>query len=261
MEQMVGIIPQLILAIPFLLILVFYIMAVYISNQKYKQWPKYRTLFWVFGVSCAVSAVAGPLAKLGHVDFTAHMIGHLLLGMISPLLMVLAAPMTLILRTLNVKTARKLTRILKSRVGQIITDPVVATILNIGGLWILYTTNLYQAMHEQMALHILIHAHVFLAGYVFTLSMIYIDPNPHRTSYVYRSILLIIALAAHGILSKYIYANPPMGVETSQAEIGGMIMYYGGDTVDVIIIFILCLQWYKSSRPQNVPQSGQFIHN
>jgi putative membrane protein len=260
-EHMMGVAPQLILAIPFLVALIIYIMAVLVSNQKYKQWPLYRTFLWVIGIVCAVMAIAGPLAKQAHVDFTVHMIGHLLLGMIAPLLMALAAPMTLLLRTLHVTSARKLTTLLKTRPVRTVTDPIVASLLNIGGLWILYTTNLYHAMHEQMGLHILIHAHVFLAGYVFTISMIYIDPTPHRTSYVYRSIVLIIALAGHGILSKYIYANPPDGVAASQAETGGMIMYYGGDVVDIIIIFILCLQWYRSTRPRTIHQSGYSIEN
>ena len=67
-------------------------------------------------------------------------------------------------------------------------------------------------MHQSIFLHLFIHLHVFIAGYLFTMSMIYIDPARYRCSYIYRSIVLIIALAGHGILSKYIYAYPPIGV-------------------------------------------------
>ncbi len=104
-------------------------------------------------------------------------------------------------------------------------------------------------MHQNILLHLFIHLHVFIAGYLFTISIIYIDPAPHRYSYRYRAIVLIIALAGHGILSKYIYAYPPTGVVTTQAEIGGMLMYYGGDLIDIILIFIFCLQWFRASRP------------
>ncbi|MDT8861206.1 cytochrome c oxidase assembly protein [Alkalihalobacillus sp. MEB130] len=255
-EDVIVIIPQLILAIPFLIGLVVYVIAVITSNRKYAPWPHYRTLFWIIGSVCAIMAVCGPLAERAHVDFTAHMFGHLLLGMLAPLLMVLAAPMTVLLRSLNVRTARKLTKLLKGTFVRVITDPVVASILNIGGLWLLYTTNLYASMHDHMVLHLFIHFHVFLAGYVFTVSMIYIDPTPHRTSYVYRSIVLVIALAGHGILSKFIYANPPYGVPANQAESGAILMYYGGDAIDVVIIFILCWQWYKVSRPRTSIESG-----
>ncbi|WP_372459240.1 cytochrome c oxidase assembly protein [Alkalihalobacillus deserti] len=235
-----------------------YILSVVISNRKYKQWPVYRIICWVAGVVFATIAVAGPLAERAHVDFTAHMLGHLLLGMLAPFLMVLAAPMTLLLRTINVSLARRLTRLLKSLPIRIVTNPIVASLLNVGGLWILYTSDLYKIMHENIILHVIIHVHVFLAGYVFTISMIYIDTTPHRTSYVYRSIVLVLTLAAHGILSKYIYVNPPTGVFPAQAEIGGMLMYYGGDAIDMMIIFILCLQWYKASRPRISTNLGYY---
>jgi putative membrane protein len=213
------------------------------ETMRHKQWPLYRTAFWVFGVLCGVAAVVGPLANRAHMDFTAHMLGHLLLGMLAPLLMVLAAPMTLVLRILNVTLARRLSRVLKSWPVRILCDPIVASFLNVGGLWILYTTDLYAAMQQNILLHVFIHKHVFIASYLFTVSMIYIGPTPHRSSFVYRAIVLVIALAVHSILSKYIHTQPPNSVPAAQAEIGGMLMYYGGDAIDVIIIFILCFQW------------------
>lgn len=249
-RSLMGPVPQLILALPFVCALILYVWAVIHSNRRYKKWPLYRTISWSAGIFLAVAAVAGPLAKMAHHDFRAHMLGHLFLGMLSPLLMTLAAPMTLTLRTLSRDKARKLTRLLKSRQFRVLSDPFFASILNIGGLWLLYTTSIYSAMHENMLLHIFIHLHVFLAGYLFTISLIYFDPIPHRTSYVYRTIGLLCALAAHGILSKTIYARPPEGVPADQAQAGSMLMYYGGDAIDIILIFILCLQWYKATRPK-----------
>jgi cytochrome c oxidase assembly factor CtaG len=45
------------------------------------------------------------------------------------------------------------------------------------------------------------------------------------------------------------YTQPPAGVPVEQAEKGSMIMYYGGDLIDAVLIFILCHQWFKSARP------------
>ena len=207
-SQGVGSISHILLAIPFIVGLVLYLLAVVISNRKHKQWPVSRTILWVIGVSCALGAVSGPVAQRAHMEFSFHMLGHLLIGMLAPLLMGLAAPVTLTLRTLPVTLARKLSNILKSRIMRIASDPIVAVFLNIGGLWVLYTTRLYESMHHYILLYLFIHIHVFLAGYLFTISMIYIDPAPHRTGFIYRGIVLILALSGHGILSKYIYANP-----------------------------------------------------
>ncbi|NEU31055.1 cytochrome c oxidase assembly protein [bacterium LRH843] len=247
---------EIILLFLFGVILISYILAAIFSSRRHRRWPLFRTMFWTFGMLCAALAVTGPIANHAHINFAAHMLGHLLLGMLAPLFLVLAAPMTLLLRTLNVNVARCLSRILKSRPLCIVSDPAVASLLNIGGLWILYTSDLYGAIQQNMILHLLVHIHVFSAGYLFTVSMIYIDPTPHRTSFVYRAIILVSALAGHGILSKYIYAQPPRTVPVEQAEIGGVLMYYGGDLIDLFLIIILCLQWFRASRPR-VIQFGQ----
>ncbi|MGB2991853.1 MAG: cytochrome c oxidase assembly protein [Paenisporosarcina sp.] len=244
---------QLVMVMPFVVASVLYFVAVVVSNKRLKkQWSRVRSTLWGVGIVLALLAVVGPLAERAHGDFRAHMVGHVLLGMLAPLLLVLATPMTLILRTLPVRQARRLTRLLKSLPMQVITNPLLAAILNIGGLWFLYTTELYGLMQQNMMVHILVHIHVFLAGYLFTMSIIYMEPTPHRLSFTYRSIVLVLAFAAHGILSKYIYAHPPSGISTTQAETGGQIMYYGGDAIELILIVIFCFQWYKNARPRGV---------
>ncbi|ANU23336.1 cytochrome c oxidase assembly protein [Planococcus donghaensis] len=220
------------------------------TNRKYKEWPVYRYVFWITGVFSIGVALTGPLAEFAHSNFKGHMVTHLLIGMLAPLLFVFATPMTLLLRTLKVTTARKLTRVLKSRLLQFLTNPVTATVLNIGGLYVLYTTDLYMLMHQSLVLYGLIHLHVFLAGYLFTLSIIYVDVTSHRYSYMYRAIVLILAIAGHKILSKYIYANPLKSVPRADAEAGSMLMYYGGDLIELVLIIFLCYQWYKSTAPR-----------
>ncbi|MES1041606.1 cytochrome c oxidase assembly protein [Peribacillus simplex] len=239
-----------ILLILLALVIVIYIAAVVISNRRYKKWPLYRTLFWILGTICTTSSIIGPIANRAHIDFTAHMVGHLLLGMIAPILLVLAAPITLALRTLDVQSARRLSKLLKSWPLRIISNPITASVLNIGGLWILYTTELYRLMHHNALLHALVHFHVFIAGYLFTASMIYMDPTPHRFNFMFRAVVFTISLAGHDILSKYIFAHPPSGVTKEQAENGGMLMYYAGDAIDVALICILCYQWFKATRPK-----------
>lgn len=234
----------------------FYLFAAIITSRKYKPWPIYRYFFWGLGLFCVALSLIGPLAAFAHTNFVGHMFGHLLLGMLAPLLLVLATPMTLLLRLLNVKNARSVTRVLKSRPIQFISNPITASILNIGGLYVLYTTDLYLFMHQSLFFYILIHLHVFLAGYLFTISIIYIDITSHRYSYLYRAIVLILALAGHKVLSKHIYATPPSGVPKIEAEVGSMWMYYGGDIVDLALIIILCYQWYKGTAPRTIKHAN-----
>ncbi len=209
-----------------------------------------RCGLWVAGSLAGAVAVSGPLAEAADTSYVAHMIAHVLLGMLAPLLLVLAAPVTLLLRTMPVSTARQLSRLLVSRPIRILTEPVVAAVLSVGGLWVLYTTGLYSAMHQDRGLHLLVHVHLFIAGYLFTTAVISVDPMPHRRGYLHRAAVLVLALAAHDILAKYLYAHPPDGLLAPTAETGAMIMYYGGDVIDVAIMVVLGARWYRVSRPR-----------
>jgi putative membrane protein len=236
--------------------LILYPAGMYTSGKKHKKWPFHRFILWSAGVVLAASALTGPLAQLSHTNFTAHMVGHLLLGMLAPLLLVFGRPMTLLMRTLNVRSARRLSRLLNSRYISFITNPLVASTLNIGGLFLIYMTGLFTMMHMSAWLYTLIHLHVFLAGYLFTISLIYIDITTHRYSYMYRALVLILALGFHKVLSKLIYANPPEGVSKTVGESGAQLMYYGGDIIDLGLIVILCWQWYQARAPRIEKRTG-----
>lgn len=248
--QTTGGVYEVVVVILLLLAFLAYPFAAMVTSRTYKPWPLRSYLFWMLGMICVGITLIGPLAAFAHINFVGHMIGHLLLGMLAPLLIALSAPMTLLLRTLDVRTARKVTNVLKSRPLQFLTNPITAAILNIGGLYLLYMTDLYTLMHQSIFLYALIHFHVFAAGYLFTISLIYVDVTSHRYSYIYRSLVLIAALAAYKILAKLIYASPPAGVSKAEAETGAMWMYYGGDLVDLILILILCAQWYRATAPR-----------
>ena len=209
-----------------------------------------RCVLWVAGSLAAAAAISGPLATAADTSYVAHMAAHVLLGMLAPLLLVLAAPITLLLRSLPVSTARRVSRVLTSVPVRILTEPAVAAVLSVGGLWLLYTTGLYPAMHHHGGVHVLVHAHLFIAGYLFTAAVISVDPMPHRRSFGHRAVVLVLALAAHDILAKYLYAHPPDGVLAPAAETGAMIMYYGGDAVDVAIMVVLGARWYRVTRPR-----------
>jgi putative membrane protein len=218
-----------------------------------RQWPRRRGVCWVLGCGAATLAITGPIAAAADDSFAAHMITHVLVGMAAPLLLVLAAPVTLLLRSLPVSAGRRLSRVLSGLPVRVLTEPAVGAVLSVGGLWLLYTTDLYPSMHHQPLLHLLVHLHLFTAGYLFTVAIISVDPLPHRRSFLHRSIVVIMAMAAHDVLAKHLYAHPPAGVAPAAAESGSMIMYYGGDAVDLLLVVLLWLRWYRSRAPRVAP--------
>jgi putative membrane protein len=234
-------------ALPFLAGLLLYGVAVLVCVRRGRSWPYHRSLLWVAGLMSCLAAVVGPLATWADASFQAHMIAHLLLGMLGPLLLVRAAPVTLALRALDVRSAQLLARVLGSRSVRWLSHPVVAGVGDLGGLWLLYTTHLYAFSQSHPVVHVLVHVHMLLFGYLFTAALVGIDPDRHRRGPLFRAVVLMLFMAGHSILGKVVYAWPTPGVTVHDAETGAMIMYYGGDVVDLVIAVILFHRWYVLS--------------
>lgn len=216
--------------------------------------PRHRSLLFYLGLICAAAGLLGPIPTAAHGSFTAHMLGHLLLGMIAPVLLVRSAPVTLALRALPVHAARVLSRFLRSPAVRVVSHPITAGALNAGGLWLLYTTDLYQVMHVSPLASVVVHLHIFAAGYLFTASLVGVDPDPHRASMPMRSAVLVLFIAANSVLAKWLYAHPPQGVETGDGQAGAQLMFYGGDAVDLTVLVLLFTDWYAATRPRAAPR-------
>ena len=210
-----------------------YALAVSRLGRRGIDWPAGRSLAWYAGVATASAAGLG-----NHHDFRAHMSAHLLLGMAAPILLVLARPMTLLLRALPVRPARRVARVLRSPATSVLTHPVTAAVLDAGGLWLLYTTDLHAQAMARPWLHTLVQVHMLLAGCLLTAAIIGRDPAPHRPGPRTRGLVFLAFIAAHGVLAKYLYGHPPLGVPAPDAEAGAQIMYYGGDLLHLVVIVL-----------------------
>lgn len=231
-----------------ILFLAGYAAALFAARRRGRRWPAWRLACAVTGVGAGLVAV-GPLGVTGHHDYVMHMWGHLLLGMLAPLLLVVSAPVTVALRGLPVPAARCLSAVLGSTHVRLVAHPVTAAVLNIGGLWLLYTTPLHSWMHASTLANLLIHLHVLLAGWLFTASILQVDPAPHPVGHPTRAVVLVAFLAMHAILGKHLYVNPPAGVPTPEGQAGAQLMYYGGDYIDLVLIVLFCLDWYRRTAP------------
>nr|WP_294693442.1 cytochrome c oxidase assembly protein [uncultured Friedmanniella sp.] len=219
-----------------------------------RHWPRSRTWCWLGGWSAVLVGSAGPLAAAAHTDFRAHAGAHVLVGMLGPLLLCLGAPASLALRALPVPAGRRVSALLRRRPLRVLTEPSVAALLNVGGLWLLYTTPLLGLAQHHAGVHLLVHLHLVLAGYLLAAVLVGRDPLPHRRSHLHRAVVLVAGLAAHGILAKLLYASPPAGIDPATARAGAMLMYYGGDAVELVLAGLLCRSWFRraSGRPARV---------
>ncbi|MFC8796384.1 cytochrome c oxidase assembly protein [Promicromonospora sp. NPDC057138] len=172
-------------------------------RRRGDDWPVGRTISWCLGILVLFWATNGGAAAYGHVLFSAHMVQHMVLAMVVPLFLVLAAPVTLLLRAVP---ARKdgsrgprewVLALVHSAFGRFLANPVVAAVLFAGGMIVFYFTPLFELALTTYAGHLWMIAHFTLVGYLFANALIGVDPGPSRPGYPLRLVLLFATMAFH----------------------------------------------------------------
>jgi putative membrane protein len=212
------------------------------------RWPVTRVAAILTGSLCVAAAVLPPIASHDEL-FPVHVGQHLLLGMAAPAFLALSAPVTLALRTLPRRPRRILLRLLHSFPVAVLAAPATAVVLDLGGLYALYLTGLYQAAEHNDLVHAAVHMHMFLAGCLLSWAVIGIDPVRRRPDSRVRLTALIIAAAGHDTLAKLIYVRdlPAAGGPIASCHTGAELMYYGGTVIEVALAAIVMAQWYLVS--------------
>ncbi|MEU6682291.1 cytochrome c oxidase assembly protein [Streptomyces sp. NPDC046832] len=213
-------------------------------------WSRWRTGCFLGGILLLGAALLPPVVSFAHEDFRGHMLQHLLIGMYAPLALVLAAPVTLLLRTLPASRARRLTAVLHSPPARVLTHPAVALALSAGGLAVLYFTPLYHATTAHPAAHWLLHAHFLLSGCLFAHAIAGPDPAPARPGVRARLVYLGVAIAAHAVISQLMYGGFWVDIHApvDQVQGGAEIMYYGGDLAELLLAAALVATWRPEPR-------------
>lgn len=185
------------------------------------------------------------------------MLQHLMLGMLAPIGLVMAAPITLLLRALPVGQSRIVIRILQTRTLKLWANPVTALVFNLGGMAALYFTSLFVWMMTNPALHYLVHFHFVVAGCLYAWVIAGPDPALDRPSVPSRLVVLGIAVVLHSVMAQMLYARVLVSipVPTDQLQQAAELMYYGGDITEILLAFAMVSTW-RPSRGKT-PGKGQ----
>jgi putative membrane protein len=194
-------------------------------------------------------ALLPPVAPFAREDFRGHVAQHMLIGMYAPLALVLAAPVTLLLRTLPPARGRQLTAVLHSPPARVIAHPAVALALATGSLAVLYFTPFYNATAGSPAAHWMLHAHFLLSGCLFAYVIAGPDPAHARPGVRARLVYLGIAIAAHAVISQLMYGGFWVDIHAPiyQVQGGAEIMYYG-DIAELLLAAALVATWRPAQR-------------
>ncbi len=224
-----------------------------IRAEARQGWPLRRTVAFVAGTALLALALSPSFDTLAHDDFGGHAAQHLLLAMVAPLLLVLGMPVTLLLRALPHRAARRIGAFLNTAPVRLLSTPVVALVLTSGGMVVLYFTPLYRWSTESTAVHLLVHVHLVLSGFLFAWVIAGLDPSPHRASVRTRLITLGASIVVHSAVSQLLHAGLWVQVDEPAEELraAGSLMYYGGDVAELLLALVMLLAATWRGRPQS----------
>jgi cytochrome c oxidase assembly factor CtaG/putative copper export protein len=181
----------------------FYIAGVVRLRRRGDRWSLGRTASWVAGLLVLFYVTSGAPNVYEPYLFSAHMLSHMVLGMVIPLLLVPGAPATLALRAIRKRTdgtrgPREWIMILvHSGYAHVISNPIVAAVLFAGSLFVFYYTSLFSWATTTHLGHYWMIVHFLIVGYLFVQSMIGIDPVKGRLPYPMRLVVLLATMGFH----------------------------------------------------------------
>lgn len=245
-----------------------YLAGVTVLTRRGDSWPIGRTIPWLLGCFGVFFATSGGPSVYGAVNFSTHMIQHMVLMMYVPPLLVLGAPILLALRTLpkrrdNSRGPREWIMIIThSRYASIITNPVVAAVVFAGSLVAFYYTDWFELSLQTHPGHLIMEVHFLLAGYVFFFVLIGVDPGPKRPPYPLRLILLLATLAFHAFFGLAIMSGTDILAvdwwhalgKTNYQELlsdqhtGGAIAWGAGEFPTVLVALMVVRQWVTTEE-------------
>ncbi|GLP64072.1 MULTISPECIES: cytochrome c oxidase assembly protein [unclassified Streptomyces] len=252
-----------------LLALGLYVWGVVRLRRRGDSWSVGRTVSYVTGVLTIGLMMCTGLNDYGMVMFSVHMVQHMVISMLSPILILLGAPVTLALRALPVagkgrKGPREwLLALLHSRYMRIITHPAFTIPLFIASLYALYFTPVFDFLMGSKTGHIAMMVHFLAVGVVFFWPIIGVDPGPHRPGYLMRMLELFAGMPFHAFFGIALmmasepmvetFKNPPasLGIDAlSDQNYAGGIAWAFSEIPSVLVLIALLFQWYGSEQRQ-----------
>ncbi|TCO50706.1 bifunctional copper resistance protein CopD/cytochrome c oxidase assembly protein [Actinocrispum wychmicini] len=248
---------------------VLYLLGVRRLKARGDKWPVGRTVAWLSGCAVILLGTSSGIGRYSPAMFSVHMISHMMLSMLAPILLVLGGAVTLALRALPAAGKEAppgprewLLAFVQSPVARVLTHPVVALVLFVGSFYVLYFSGLFDYALDLHWAHLAMNAHFLLTGYVFYWPVIGIDPTPRRLPPVGRLAMVFASMPFHAffgvvlmsmqqIIGDRFYRSlglPWVTDALSDQRLGGGIAWAAGEVPLLVVVVALLVQWARQDE-------------
>ena len=243
-----------------------YLYGVSVLRKRGDKWPVVRTISFVSGMLVLLYVTNGAMNAYQEYLFSVHMVGHMVLSMMVPVLLVPGAPVTLLSRA---QAPRKdgswgmrewVLWAVHTPFAWFVSHPLFAGLNFALSLVMFYYTPLFRWATEEHLGHQWMLIHFLITGYLFVQSLMGVDPQPHRTGYPIKLMLLIGTMAFHAffglglmnerslLLADWFGAMGRTWGDDPLADqaIGGAFAWGVGEIPTIVIALIVVTQWSRS---------------
>ncbi|MFR9805474.1 cytochrome c oxidase assembly protein [Pseudonocardia sp. RS010] len=246
-----------------------YVHAVRLLRARGDTWARGRTLAWVCGWIVVELSTSSGIGRFSPGMFSVHMISHMSLNMLGPVLLALGGPVTLALRALRPAGRGRppgprewVVAAVESPVARVLTHPLVTLALFVGSFYLLYFTGLFEAALRFHWAHQLMNIHFLAVGYLFFWPLIGVDRAPVRLPHLGRLAVLLAAMPFHAffgialmstdeLLGGNFYrslALPWLPDLLADQKVGGGIAWATGEVPMLLVVLALLTQWSREDE-------------
>ncbi len=227
------------------------------------RWPPGRTAAFVLGLFTVLLMTCTGIGGYGMRLFSIHMLQHMVLSMLSPVLLLMGAPVTLALRTLpgGRRGARgALLAVVHSRAARLLTSPLLTIPLFVGSLYGLYFTSLFDKAMATWWGHDWMLAHFLAVGLLFFWPVMAIDPSPRHTGHGIRLLELLtttpfhaffgiaVMMSTHPVVTYFLHTSSSWGISASgDQNTAGSIAWAFGEVPTALIVLLIAVGWARAS--------------
>ena len=235
-------------------------------RKRGDSWPLGRSISWFLGLIVVLWCTNGGISMYASVSVGMHMLQHMTLTMLAPILLVMGAPATLALRALKPSTGPErgprewLMWFLHSWITRILTNPFYVFVVYVLGLYGLYLTPAFGWLMGSHVGHIVMESHFLFSGYLFYWVIIGIDPRPRPLPYWGRLLLLLLSMSVHAFFAVILMmGTTPIAPEwygivrpdwitdpLADSLNGGQVAWGIAEIPSMIVLLAIAFQWSRS---------------
>lgn len=228
------------------------------------SWPMLRTVSWMAGWVVAIVVTSSGVGKYSTADFGLHMVVHMVLNMLIPILLVLGGPLTL-LRRATVGPGRgaqqihaRIEALIMWRWTKFLLHPLIVFVVYVGSLYVLYLTPVFEGLVQYHFGHQLMNVYVLIIGCVFFSLVIGIDRLPVELPQIGRLGFLLAAMPFHAFFGVVLTtAQTPVAQNfyrsidldwlniAGQQDVAGAVVWGGGQLPLLAAVIILAVRWTR----------------